>query len=89
MGESHRSLCDDFEVSCEELDLMVELAMKQKGIYGARMTGGGFGGCTANLVNRTDAPEFKEKVRESYFAATGRKPDIYLCEIGEGASLEA
>lgn len=89
MGESHRSLRDDFEVSCEELDLLVDLAMQQKGIYGARMTGGGFGGCTVNLVNRMDAPEFKRQMEKSYLAATGRSPDIYLCEIGEGASLES
>jgi galactokinase len=53
MRESHRSLRDDFEVSCEELDLMVALANKSGGVFGARMTGGGFGGCTVNLVNRT------------------------------------
>jgi galactokinase len=54
MRESHRSLRDDYEVSCDELDLMVRLADSIDGVYGARMTGGGFGGCTVNLV-RTDA----------------------------------
>ena len=50
MAESHRSLRDDYEVSSDELDLMVELASAMEGVYGARMTGGGFGGCTVNLV---------------------------------------
>src|SRR5947207_3435825 len=60
MGESHRSLRDDYEVSCEELDLMVDLANKQAGVYGARMTGGGFGGCTINIVESAAVSDFKK-----------------------------
>src|SRR5262245_2412368 len=64
MYESHRSLRDDYEVSCKELDLMVELASKLKGIYGARMTGGGFGGCTVNLVAHEQLDNFKRVIAE-------------------------
>lgn len=85
MGESHRSLRNDFEVSCRELDVMVDLANKQRGTYGARMTGGGFGGCTINVVNRGDAPEFVARVTQGYRAATGREANCYICEASQGA----
>jgi galactokinase len=85
MAQSHRSLKDDYEVSCEELDLMVELAEKLPGVCGARMTGGGFGGCTVNLVRRADAGEFKRRIAAEYRAATGRQPDIFICETSDGA----
>ncbi|MGH9688418.1 MAG: galactokinase [Candidatus Acidiferrales bacterium] len=85
MADSHRSLRDDFEVSCVELDLMVDLASKEKGVYGARMTGGGFGGCTINLVNADDTLEFRQRISTQYFAATGRRPDIYVCSASRGA----
>ncbi len=85
MAESHRSLRDDYEVSCRELDIMVELAMKQKGVLGARMTGGGFGGCTINLVKAADSEEFRKHVAKEYEAATGLAPNIYVCEASQGA----
>ncbi|MGH9739309.1 MAG: galactokinase [Candidatus Acidiferrales bacterium] len=84
MADSHRSLRDDFEVSSAELDLMVDLASKEKGVYGARMTGGGFGGCTINLVNADDTLEFRKRISTQYFAATGRRPDIYVCSASGG-----
>ncbi len=85
MAESHRSLRDDYEVSCAELDLMVELAGRQEGVYGARMTGGGFGGCTVNLV-RTDAVrEFQSGVADAYQKSTGRAPQIFVSPAAEGA----
>ena len=85
MAESHISLRDDYEVSCPELDVMVELANKCRGTYGARMTGGGFGGCTVNLV-RTDAVEdFKATVAREYQQKLGLQPDIYVCTAAEGA----
>jgi galactokinase len=84
MIESHASLRDDFEVSCEELDLMVDLAGKIEGVYGARMTGGGFGGCTINLVKSEAVEEFQAKVAEGYERATGRKPEIYVCMAADG-----
>ena len=84
MRESHRSLRDDYEVSCRELDLMVELAAKIEGVYGARMTGAGFGGCTINLVQVDQAEEFKRKVAHSYHEATGIAPQIYICSAAGG-----
>ena len=89
MAESHASLRDDFAVSCEELDLMVRLAQGNPGVYGARMTGGGFGGCTINLVREGDVDNFKEKVAAEYERVTGRPPEIYVCTAAEGAGLLA
>ncbi len=87
MYASHRSLRDDFEVSCEELDLLVSLAEKIDGVYGARMTGGGFGGCTVNLV-RSDAVErFCASVQEGYRRVTGRVPPVYVCTASQGAEV--
>src|ERR1051325_10492162 len=85
MGESHVSLRDDYEVSAVELDLMVELAQKVDGVYGARMTGGGFGGSTVNLVKKEQADEFRARVAEGYERATGLKPEIYVTNAGNGA----
>ena len=85
MAESHRSLREDYEVSCAELDVMVDLAMKQAGVLGARMTGGGFGGCTINLVNAADSAEFLRCMTRAYEAATGHYPKIYVCEPSQGA----
>ena len=85
MGESHVSLRDDYEVSCYELDLMVDLARKCRGVYGARMTGGGFGGCTVNLVEADAVDEFKVNVAREYEIATGLHPEIYVCTAADGA----
>lgn len=84
MNSSHRSLRDDYEVSCKELDLMVELARQVRGVYGARMTGGGFGGCTVNLIEAENVDEFKEAVAHGYEKATGLAPEIYVCSAAEG-----
>lgn len=86
MSESHRSLRDLYEVSCRELDIMVEAAEGQPGFIGGRMTGGGFGGCTINLVRENDAEEFAAKVAERYCKATGIAPQTYLCDAGDGSS---
>jgi galactokinase len=85
MLESHRSLRDDFEVSCRELDLMVGLAREIEGVYGARLTGGGFGGCTVNLVSREQVDEFKARVGSGYERETKVKPEIYVLEAANGA----
>jgi len=85
MAESHRSLRDDYEVSSDELDLMVEIAEKVEGVYGARMTGGGFGGCTVNLVANTNVDQFKDRVSQEYESATSLKPEIYICTAANGA----
>jgi galactokinase len=87
MADSHRSLRDDYEVSCQELDIMVQLAMQQPGVLGARMTGGGFGGCTINLVNATESDQFCQRVAEGYQVATGHRPDIYICEASQGVGI--
>jgi galactokinase len=86
MAESHRSLREDYEVSCAELDLMVELASRVKGVFGARMTGGGFGGCTINLVQTSQIEEFKQIVAKAYTQATGSAPEIYISSAAEGAA---
>jgi galactokinase len=86
MAESHRSLRDDYEVSCVELDLMVDIACQVKGVFGARMTGGGFGGCTINLVQTEHIEEFKRTIAERYKQATGRAPEIYVSPAAEGAA---
>ena len=85
MGESHRSLRDDYEVSAKELDLMVEFARDIAGVYGARMTGGGFGGCTVNLVAMDHVEEFQRQVAQRYEEATKIKPEIYICNAANGA----
>ncbi len=84
MNKSHESLRSDFEVSSGELDLMAELARQQNGVLGARMMGGGFGGCTINLMEGGDHRQFVEKMSENYYRVTGIIPDIYECEIGRG-----
>ena len=84
MRESHRSLRDDYEVSCKELDLMVEIASAQPGVIGARMTGGGFGGCTVNLVEATAVEAFKQNVATRYLAKTGLSPEIYVSPAAAG-----
>jgi len=88
MRASHRSLRDLYAVSCEELDLMVDLAEGLPGFYGGRMTGGGFGGCTVNLVNAEQAQTFGDEVGRRYLAKTGIKPDIYICSAANGAGAE-
>ncbi|MGA9510317.1 MAG: galactokinase [Candidatus Sulfotelmatobacter sp.] len=85
MYESHRSLKDDFEVSCTELDIMVELARELPGVHGARMTGGGFGGCTINFVERSEALPFSERIVEAYQHATQIRAEIYITHAAPGA----
>ncbi len=85
MAASHRSLRDDYEVSCRELDLMVEVASRQPGVYGSRMTGGGFGGCTVNLVEVDAAEAFVQNVRDEYASTTAITPEIYKCTAADGA----
>ena len=84
MRASHRSLRDDFEVSCAELEAMIEIADRQLGVYGSRLMGGGFGGCTINLVEFEHMVEFQRRVAEEYRSATGLYTDIYLCEASSG-----
>ena len=87
ISASHQSMRDDYEISCRELDVMVEIAERQPGMYGARMTGGGFGGCTINFVSVEHAAEFQRRVSAEYESAIGLRPDIYICEASQGAEL--
>ncbi|NLG84843.1 MAG: galactokinase [Firmicutes bacterium] len=87
MYESHASLRDLYEVSCPELDLLVELARGVPGVYGARMTGAGFGGCTVNLVRPEAVEEFTAVVKEKYSARTGKNPAVYLCRAADGGKV--
>jgi galactokinase len=86
MQKSHASLHDDYEVSCNELDVMANLANDFPGCIGARMTGGGFGGCTINLVLTDQVEEFAIHIREGYQGATGIAPEIYSCAASNGAA---
>jgi galactokinase len=86
MAEAHASYRDDFAASCPEADLLVELAAAQPGIIGARLTGGGFGGCTVNLVEEKDAETFRKGIHAAYLERAGIDADIYLCQAAAGAS---
>lgn len=85
MEESHRSLREDFEVSCRELDVMVEIARGQAGALGARMSGGGFGGATINVVRAEAVAAFTDAVAAEYFRRTGIHPQILAVQTAEGA----
>ncbi len=85
MSESHLSLKNDYEVSCPELDLMVKLAGEAEGVYGARLTGGGFGGSTVNLVDERAVEDFRRDVASAYEKSTGLKPQIVVSAAAEGA----
>jgi galactokinase len=85
MRASHRSLRDDYQVSCAEVETMIAIADRQRGVYGSRLTGGGFGGCTISLVDSEYSAEFRRQVAEAYHSATGLYTDIYLCQASEGA----
>ncbi len=87
MLDSHKSLRDDYEVSCKELDLLVDLAMECPGVYGSRMTGAGFGGCTVSLVDKERVTEFKNRVVEGYLRETGRDSEITVTRPGPGAAV--
>ena len=84
MNASHVSLRDDYEVSCDEIDVLEEEAWKVDGVIGSRITGGGFGGCTVSIV-RDDAVEtFKEQVGAAYQERVGKTADFYVVQIGDG-----
>ena len=85
MRGSHHSLRDDYEVSCPELDFMTEIALNQRGVIAARMTGGGFGGCTVNLVGSNAVDAFKLNVAAEYSSKTGLKPEISVSSASDGA----
>jgi galactokinase len=85
MAEAHQSYSQDFEASCVEADAMVALAQPLPGMIGARLTGGGFGGCTINLVEQSHAPAFAEALAAGYAARFGIDPQVYICHASGGA----
>jgi galactokinase len=89
MVASHNSLRDDYEVSCPELDFLVETAMTVKGVYGARMTGGGFGGCIIALVQPRAIEQFNSTIESSYKKQFGIAPSIFVTDAMAGASVIA
>ena len=84
MTASHESLRDLYEVSCTELDTLVESALKLDSVLGSRMTGAGFGGCTVSLVKEDGVDEFIEKVGKEYLDKIGYAASFYITEIGDG-----
>ena len=85
MVEAHASFRDDFAASCEEVDMLVVIATQQKECFGARITGGGFGGCTVNVVLAEDADRFVATLRREYAAKTGIEADCFVCTPSDGA----
>lgn len=84
MNASHVSLRDDYAVSCEEIDVLVDEAWKIEGVLGSRITGGGFGGCTVSIVKNNAVEEFKEKLGKAYKERMGKEASFYLVDIGNG-----
>ena len=85
MHEAQLSFRNDFEASCPEIDILIDLANQQPGCFGARLTGGGFGGCTVNLVAADHAAAFVDAMRAGYLAATGIAAEIYTSRASAGA----
>lgn len=89
MSESHVSLRDDYQVSCEELDVAVDIASSQPGVYGSRMTGGGFGGCTVSLVDNDSVERVGRAVKAAFAARGWKEPELFASRACEGARREA
>ena len=87
MNASHDGLRDDYQVSCSELDLLTDIARSITGVIGSRMTGAGFGGCTVNIVHRDVLETFQTLVKAEYHKHTGIEPEIYLCNVSDGAQV--
>lgn len=85
MNASHESLKNDYEVSCEEIDVLVDLAGKVEGVIGSRITGGGFGGCTVSIVKNEAVDDFTKVLEMEYAKKVGHKPEFYIVDVGEGA----
>ena len=86
MNQSHISLRDDYEVSCEEIDILVDLAWKIPGVIGSRITGGGFGGCTVSIVKNDAVDTFINDIGKTYKEKVGHEAEFYTVDIGDGAS---
>jgi galactokinase len=88
LADSHKSLRDLYEVSCRELDSLVDIASAVKGVVGARMTGAGFGGCAIAIVEKGREKDLEEAVLKYYPERTGIEPEIYISEPSQGAGVE-
>ena len=86
MNQSHISLRDDYAVSCEEIDILVDLAWKIPGVIGSRITGGGFGGCTVSIVKSNSVDTFIESIGKAYKEKVGHEAEFYTVQIGDGAA---
>ena len=89
MNASHVSLRDDYEVSCEEIDVLVDLAWETEGVIGSRITGGGFGGCTVSIVKNDAVDNFISKIGAAYKEKVGHEAEFYVVDIGDGAGILA
>lgn len=89
MNASHVSLRDDYEVSCEEIDILVDLAWKIPGVIGSRITGGGFGGCTVSIVKNDAVDTFIDTIGKQYKEKVGHEAEFYVVDIGDGAHVIA
>jgi len=86
LNDAHRSYRDDFEASCEECDVLAAIAQTQPGCYGARLTGGGFGGCVVSVVEADASDRFVAAIKAEYLAQTGIASEVYVCSTADGAS---
>ncbi|MBQ2986795.1 MAG: galactokinase [Tyzzerella sp.] len=87
MNASHVSLRDDYEVSCEEIDILVDLAWATEGVIGSRITGGGFGGCTVSIVKNEAVDNFVSTIGKAYAEKVGHEAEFYVVDIGDGAHI--
>jgi galactokinase len=87
MRESYRSMRDDFAGSCDELDQMVEIALRFPGTLGARIAGAGWGGCAVAIVRTSDASAFQSQIARKYHEYTGMEGEIFMCQPGQGAGV--
>ncbi len=87
MNASHISLRDDYEVSCEEIDILVDLAWETEGVIGSRITGGGFGGCTVSIVKNEAVDNFVSTIGKAYAEKVGHEAEFYVVDIGDGAHI--
>lgn len=87
MNASHESLRYDYEVSCEEIDILVDLAQAMPGVIGSRITGGGFGGCTVSIVEEGTVDKFIEEIGKTYKEKVGHEAEFYVVDIGDGAKI--
>ena len=87
MNASHKSLRYDYEVSCGEIDILVDLAQAMPGVIGSRITGGGFGGCTVSIVKNDTVDAFIREIGKTYQEKVGHEAEFYVVEIGDGAKI--